>query len=183
MPALTNARQENLAQLLATGQLSKVKACQEAGYKVKDHDTSTASRYSNHPDVLARKAEIIQARHNAERMANERAIEQASVSKEWLVTRWKYMAERGIRGTKPVFNDKGEQTGWTPTGSDNQTATKALTELGRLGGYYVEKVEIGGPGELSRLNDDELQLKLIEVGESIGLDPKLVQKAIEGKVE
>lgn len=183
MPSLTNPRQENLAQALATGQLTQVKACQQAGYKVKDGDTTSATRYSNHPDVQARKAEIIAARHEAERRANERAIEQAAVSKEWLVTRWKYMAERGIRGTKPIFDAQGVQTGWVPTGSDNQTATKALTELGRLGGYYVERVEIGAAGEMSRLNDDELRLKLIEVGESIGLDRDLVQKAIEGRTE
>jgi hypothetical protein len=183
MPALTNARQENLAQLLATGQLSKVKACQEAGYKVKDHDTSTASRYSNHPDVQARKQELIAERHRAERMATERAIEQETVTKAYLVRHLKYLGESSLRGTKEIFDAQGNHAGWRRTAGDGNVAHSAFRTLAQMGGFLIEKVEHGQPGDFERLNDDELRMKLIETGESIGIDPKLLQKAIEGKIE
>lgn len=182
MSALRNARQEILAQALATGK-TQVVACREAGYKLNETDTGAASRYANHPDVLVRKAEIIRERHEAERKASDKAIADASIDKGYIVSRLKYLADRSIRGTKPVYDDKGAVAGWLPAHSDGAVAHSCLKTLAQMGGYLIDKVEIGGPGEHARLNDDELRMKLIEVGESIGLDPKQVQLAIEGRSE
>jgi len=181
MPALKNARQENLAHLLSTGR-SQLSACQEVGYRIKDGDTATASRYSNHPDVLVRKAEIIRERHEAERAKTDKALADATIDKGYIVSRLKYLADRSIRGTKPVYDDKGNITGWLPTHSDGPTAHSCLKTLAQMGGYLIEKVEVGQPGDFARLTDEQLVEQMVLVGESIGLDPEQVQKAIAGPV-
>jgi hypothetical protein len=182
MPALRNARQEILAQALATGK-TQVVACQEAGYRVKDGDGGTASRYVHHPDVQVRKAEIIRERFEAERKASDKAIADAAIDKGYIVSRLKYLADRSIRGTKPVYDSNGVVVGWLPAHSDGAVAHSCLKTLAHMGGYLIEKVEIGGPGDHARLTDDELMKELVTVGESIGLDPKQVQKAIAGSAE
>lgn len=180
MSALRNARQEILAQALATGK-TQVVACREAGYKLRETDTGAASRYANHPDVLVRKAEIIRERHEAERKASDKAIADASIDKGYIVSRLKYLADRSIRGTKPVYDSKGEVTGWLPAHSDGAVAHSCLKTLAQMGGYLVEKVEHGAPGDFQRLTDQELQEQLVEAGESIGLDREHVMKVIEGR--
>lgn len=182
MPALRNARQENLAQALANGK-TQVVACQEAGYRVKDGDGGSASRYVHHPDVQVRKAEIIRDRHEAERKASDKAIADAAIDKGYIVSRLKYLADRSIRGTKPVYDDKGAVTGWLPAHSDGAVAHSCLKTLAQMGGYLIEKHEHGKPGDFERLTDDELRAQLIEVGESIGLQREQVQKVIEGRAE
>jgi hypothetical protein len=125
----------------------------------------------------------VRERHEAQRKVNERVLEQEGISKDWIVKRAKFITDRAIRGTKPVHNDKGEITGWQPTGRDDGNAINALKLLAQMGGYLVDKLEVGRPGDFDRLSNEELEAKLIEVGESIGLDPLQIQKAITGETK
>lgn len=170
---------EALAQGLAAGKTQAI-AYAEAGYTGKS--VTAAFKACNNPNVLVRKAEIIRERHEIERRSTEKAIVDASIDKGYIVSRLKYLADRGIRGTVPVFDAKGDQSGWRPTGADTNSAVRSLEILARMGGYMVDKVELGMPGDFARLNDDELMAQLIQVGESIGIDGSQIQKAIEGKV-
>lgn len=179
MPQLTNPRMEALAQGLAAGKTQMV-AYTEAGYK--GSTTAAATKASNHPEVLVRKAEIIRERHEVERRSTDMAIEKESITKSYIVTRLKYIADRAIRGTKPVY-EKGVVTSWLPSNSDNNAAVAALKVLAQMGGHLIERVELGQPGDFARLSDEDLERELITVGESIGIDAKVVQKAIAGRAE
>jgi hypothetical protein len=178
MPQLKNVKQEILAQGLFAGK-TQLQAYQEAGYK--GTNTAASTKAANHPDVQARVAELMRERHEAQRMANERALEQESITKSYLVSRLKFLADSSIRGTKEVFDDKGAHVGWKRTAGDGTVAHNCLRTLAQMGGYLIEKVEIGQPGDHARLTDDELRNELISVGESIGLDPKLIEHAIAGE--
>lgn len=182
MPALKNPRHENLAFLLAAGKSQWV-AAKEAGYRVADGDTGTATRYANHPDVIVRKAEIIRERHEAERAKTDKALADASIDKGYVVSRLKYLADRSIRGTKPVHNEEGEITGWLPAHSDGAVAHSCLRTLAQMGGYLIEKVEVGQPGDFARLSDEDLVKEMVLIGESIGIPAAQIQKAIAGSSE
>lgn len=177
MPQLKNARQEALAQGLAAGK-SQMVAYTEAGYAGKN--TSAAHKACNQADVLVRRAEIARERHEIERRAVDMAVEKASITKEWIVTRAKYIVDRAIRGTKPVYGD-GVVVSWLPSNSDNNAAVAALKLLAQMGGYLIEKIELGQPGDFARLTDEELENELVLVGEQIGLPRAAVQKAITGR--
>jgi hypothetical protein len=179
MPQLTNPRQEALAQNLAMGK-PQMAAYIEAGYKGKNQ--SAAFKACNVADVLVRKAELIRDRHEIERRAIDTAIDKEAITKGYIVTRLKYITDRAIRGTKPVY-ENGVVTSWLPSNSDNNAAVAALKVLAQMGGFLVDKIEIGQPGDFARLTDDELQRELVLVGESIGIAGAHIQKAIAGRIE
>jgi hypothetical protein len=133
--------------------------------------------------VLVRKAELIRDRHEVERRAIDQAIDKAAITKEWIVTRAKYITDRAIRGTKPIYGEGGLVTSWQPTGRDDGNAINALRLLAQMGGYLIDKVEIGQPGDFARLTDEDLEKELILVGESIGIAGDQIQKAIAGSAK
>src|SRR5882757_1379187 len=137
MSALKNPRQEGLAHALAAGKTQAI-ACAEAGYK--SQDRAANARASNHPDVLVRKAEILRERHEIERRAVDQAVDKAAITKEWIVTRAKYIVDRAIRGTKAVYGEGGVVTSWMPSRGDDTAAIKGLTLLAHMGGYMIERI-------------------------------------------
>jgi hypothetical protein len=178
MPQLKNPKMEAVAQGLFAGK-QQLQAYKDAGYT--GNTGASASKVCQHVDVQIRLAELVRERHEAQRLANERTLEQESITRAWIVTRTKYVIDRSIRGTKQVFDEKGAHAGWAVRAGDDQAALKGLTLLAQMGGYLVQKVEIGQPGDHARLTDDELTKELLLVGESIGLDPKQIHKAITGE--
>jgi hypothetical protein len=175
---LKNPKLEAVAQGVFMGK-TQIQAYRDAGYS--GTTNASATKVVHHPDVQMRIAELVRDRHEAQRQVNERALEQESVSKGWIVKRAKFIADRAIRGTKATYDAQGNVTGWQPTGRDDGNAINALKLLAHMGGYLSDKVEVGQPGDFARLSNEELEKELILVGESIGLDPKQVQKAIAGK--
>lgn len=142
---------------------------------------STASQVGNWPDVRARVAELIASRHRQEIRSEERAIEKAAIDKSWIVARAKYVVDRAVRGTKPIFDAKGATIGWLPAASDNGAAIDGLTLLARMGGFLINLHEIGQPGDFSRMSNEELDGELIEIGKAIGIPETAIQKAITGR--
>lgn len=178
MPALRIARDEALAQGLAAGK-TQIEAYRAAGFN--GQSNGAPAKACNKPDVLVRTQEIIRERHENERRANNLAVEKAAVSKEWITTRAKYIVDRAIRGTKPVYGENGVITSWLPRGGDDTAAINGLKLLAQMGGYLIEKIEFGGPGDFSRMTDEELEKELVLVGESIGIAAPVIQKAIAGR--
>lgn len=164
-----------MAHALAQG-MKILAAYHAAGYVGKT--TASAASVSGRPEVKARVQEIIATQHTKEIRSNERAIDNAAIDKGWIVTRAKYIVDRAVRGTKPVYGDGGAITGWMPRSGDETAAIKGLTLLAHMGGYMVTQVEVGAPGDFARMTDDELNKELILVGESIGLSGPVLQKAL-----
>lgn len=174
MPALKNTRYEAMAHALAAGK-QQVEAYAIAGFR--GTARSAPTQIANRPEVKARVQEIIATEHQREVRSNERAIERAAIDKEWIVSRAKYIVEFGIRG-RPLLDDKGNDTGKYAVKPNLDAAGKSLTLLARMGGYLIERIEHGAPGDFARLTDEELDLKLIEVGEAIGISGPELQRVI-----
>ena len=180
MPQLKLPKQEALAQGIFAGK-KQLHAYRDAGYT--GLSNAAATKASQHPDVQARVAELVRERHAAQREANERALEQENISREWIIKRAKFITDRAIRGTKATYDEKGNVIAWQPTGRDDGNAVNALKLLAQMGGYLVQRVEMGAPGDFARLSDEELANELILVGESLNIPRKLIQKAITGESE
>lgn len=174
MPALKNTRHEAMANALAIG-TPQGEAYRKAGFT--GQSNSVAAQMANRADIKARVQEIIATQYQREARSNERAIERASIDKEWIVARAKYIVEFGIRG-RPLLDDKGHDTGKFAVKPNLDAAGKSLTLLARMGGYLIERIEHGAPGDFARLTDEELDLKLIEVGEAIGISGPELQRVI-----
>lgn len=179
MPQLKNPKQEALAQGLFLGQ-TQLKAYKAAGYK--GNSTAASTKACQRADVQVRLAELVRERHQEQRMANERALEQESITKSYLVSRFKFLADSSIRGTRITYDKLGNPS-YQRTSADGAVAHSCLRTLAQMGGYLVEKIELGGPGDHARLTDDELMKELILVGESIGIAGDEIQKAIAGRSE
>jgi hypothetical protein len=176
MSQLRNPKQEALAQGIFAGK-TQLQAYKDAGYK--GATTAASTKASQQPDVQVRLAELVRERHEAQRMANERALEQESITKAYLVSRLKFLADSSIRGTKVTYDKLGNAS-YQRTSADGNVAHSCLRTLAQMGGHLVEKVEIGAPGDFARLTDEELTRDLILVGESIGIPGDQIQKAIAG---
>lgn len=177
MAQLRDPKREAFAQGIFAGK-TQHQAYKDAGYK--GATTGASTKAGQHQEVQGRVAELVRERHEAARMANERLLEQESITKHYLVSRLKFLADSSIRGTKVTYDKQGNPS-YQRTAQDGTVAHSCLRTLAQMGGHLVEKMEIGQPGDFARLTEDELMKELILVGESIGLDPKQVQKAIAGK--
>jgi hypothetical protein len=167
-----------MALALAIGK-SLWEAYQAAGYSGTAH--SAASSVGNRPDVQARMQEVIATKHRKEVQSNERAIDQAAIDKGWVVQRARYIVELGIRGGSPILGKDGKPTGAFSGKPNLNAAVKSLALLAQMGGFIVQRHELGQPGDFSRLTDEELDAKIIEVGEAIGISGPALQKAIAGR--
>lgn len=140
MPVLKNSRYELFAQSLAKGH-GNMAAYAEAGYNPQTkYGTTVAGRIANHPDVVARVAEL-QARG-----AIRAEVTVASLIQE---------AEE-IR----VSAMENCQLG---------AAIAAVREKGILSGKRVQRTEVGLPGEFDHLSDAELIANLQEEAAEIGI--------------
>jgi hypothetical protein len=169
-----------MALLLAAGKTVLV-AYTEAGYAARS--SSSASQIAGRPDIRARVQEVLAAQHQREVKSNERAIERAAIDKDWIVQRGKYIVELGIRGGRPIMGKDGKPTGEFEGKPNLNAAVKALALLAQMGGYLVNRHEVGQPGAFSRLTEEELDNELMLVGEAIGIAPAEIQKAIAGRSE
>lgn len=142
----------------------------------------SAGAVAQRPEVRARVNEIIATQHKVEIRSTERAIEKASIDKEWCISRLKYIVEFGIRG-RPMLDDKGTDTGKYIVKPDLRSAGGALRTLTQMGGWLINQHEIGAPGDFARLSDKELDGELIEVGKAIGLSDKELLRITNGSSE
>jgi hypothetical protein len=141
MPVLANNRRELFANLLAQG-FTAVDAYAKAGFKRHDGNASMLSR---RPEIEARVAEI-------------RGLAAATglpVGTNAIAARAKVTAESLI--------DEAEQARAGATEAKQFGAVNgAIKNKGILSGVWIERAEIGSPGEFDHLNDDELERLLIE---------------------
>lgn len=163
---------------LAAG-LAQMAAYVAAGFKGKTKGSANA--VAVRPEVRARVQEILATQHRKEVQSSERAIEQAAIDKGWVVQRAKYIVELGIRGGAPLLGKDGKPTGEFSGKPNLNAAVKSLALLAQMGGFIVQRHELGQPGDYSRLTDEALDAKMIEVGEAIGISGPALQKAIAGR--
>jgi len=142
MPVLSNPKHEKYAQELAKGK-SQADAYEAAGYK---GDRTAASRLATNVNIQARVAEL------QEKVAG-RVVERTSISKEWVIERLIENANRAMQA-EAVKTKDGETIG--EYAYQGNVANRALELLGKELGMFIDRKEVGKPGDFSELSEDEL---------------------------
>ena len=164
MPILANPKHEVVAQALARGLLIK-DAYSSGGFK---YNKASATLFCQRPEIRARVKEIQLARMKTEFDASENAAKALGIDKKWVLQRLQYSAERALRG-QPILDANGVQTGRFTGRPDGNAANQALKLIGMELGMFIERHEIGGPGDFSRLTDEELAKRALEDASALGL--------------
>lgn len=173
MPALRNPKHERAAQLLASGQ-TKADAYRGAGYSYKP---ASAHNLFNKPDMVARVAEIIGDVVDAQRKGQERAIKKVEITVDWVLERLKFNAERALRG-QPVLDSMGHHTGQFTGKIDGAVANEALKLIGQHLGMFINRHEVGQPGDFARMTDDELDNSLAQTARELGLPETAIDRLL-----
>lgn len=152
-----------IAALALAGGAHQHDAYLQAGYK---GTQPAANKFFQKPAMKVRVHEIVAEREREKRDAARRSIEDATVDEAWVIRHLKHNTLAALRGD-PVYDRKGQPTGhYRP---DRASANKGLELLGRTRGMFIDRTELGNPGDFSRMADDELDAKLLELGKEIGL--------------
>jgi hypothetical protein len=185
MPVLPKAKDEKLAQLIARGNHTLVAACREAGYS---QDSAQVTKKTGQSHIQERIAELRLMRDRVvQRVMDQEVESSAAVAKKLGITREKiiqalwFNGQRCLRGT-PVLDENGVQTGQYKGRPDASGANQAFRLLGQeCFNMFVEKLEIGSPGDFSRLSDDEFNEKFKEEALAAGLPEDAVVGLLEFK--
>lgn len=153
MPVLSNHRHERFAQLIADG-LSGAEAYREAGYQVSANVSSVnASRLLKDAKVSARVAELQADRAKAVSEATAKAAEKLEISKEWVLSKLVDNANRAMQA-KAVTDGEGNSIG--EYRYEGSVVNRALELIGKELGMFIERAEIGKPGDFEDLSDSQL---------------------------
>lgn len=175
MSALKNQRHELFAQALSEG-LSGTQAYKQAGYDVSENVARASA-----PRLLANLA--IQERV---RELQERRTTKAVITRTWVLEKLAKNAlialgEEKIKVTKAVkskiadesggFTESFETVELEVTERDPAACNRALELLGREAegpSMFVERKEIGNPGDFANVSTDELRTRLHRLASQLG---------------
>jgi phage terminase small subunit len=153
LPTLANPRHERFAQELAGGKTAG-EAYGLAGFKP---SRPNASRLQHDDNIRQRVAEILAEREQIHAQGTAKAIESVGLTKEWVITRLRENAERALQAI-PALDSEGEPTGEYKY--EGNVANRALELLGKELGMFIDRKEVGQPGDFGRMSDDELRAEL-----------------------
>lgn len=174
MPILPKARDEKLAQNLAKGSMLMHEAHTDAGFKSKQ--PADISRKCNQDHIQARvqelrgmRAKVIQRVMTQEIESSHGIALRLGITKEKIIQSLWFNANRCLRG-QPVLDENGVQTGKYSGKPDANGFNQAIKLIGlECHGMFVEKLEIGSPGDFSRMNDEEFEKAFQEEALAAGL--------------
>ena len=169
MPILTNSKHELFVQNIAEG-MSQVKAYQSAGYDANDRAASVAAtRLLANPKIKARLDELLAVKTKL----LERSMQQTHLTKQWVIEKLKKNAMIALGEEKVKVSRVDKETGTTiemeVVDRDPAAANKALELLGKTLGVFIERKEVGGPGDFTDKTIDELRDILARDMAALGL--------------
>lgn len=162
MPPLDNPRHERFAQELAKGK-SADEAYTVAGYK---ENRGNATTLKQNKSILGRVTELLAERELLHAQSTAKAIERVSLTKEWILERLVENAQRALQARQAKDADG------TPIGDfkyEGTVANRALELLGKELGMFVDRREVGKPGDFTDLPDDELDRAIREKAAALGV--------------
>lgn len=143
------------------------------------YDQATASRFFNRPVIKARIQEIIAERVQTERQIALVAAQEAGVDRAWVMRHMRHAALGAMRGHpryhrdgKRMLDDQGNQIYGKP---DWGPAVEALKLIGQEQGMFINRAEIGAPGDFERLTDADLHRQLVDQAQKLGLPADAVK--------
>lgn len=169
MPPLPQPHWEN-ACLARVGGNNLKQSYEAAGLK---YSPATANAFFKRPTVIARIAELYAERREMDAKSRQVAAEESGVDLAWIERHYRHIVLAGLRGD-PVRDIAGRQRVDPETGQpiykpDRLSAVKALDSLTRMKGGFIDRTEIGSPGDFTRMADAELDAKIIETAKELGL--------------
>jgi len=179
MPVLKHPKHERFAQELANG-VPGTGAYILAGYK---KDSGNAARLQQDDRIIQRVSEILSEREAIHAQSTAIAIEKTALTKEWVIEKLRKNALIALGEEKikaAVFvKSSNEVRNVEITARDAGAANRALELLGKEMGMFIDRHEIGGPGDFDHMSDEELS-QLISDG--VRQNPDLVRRINEGGV-
>lgn len=169
MPILTNGKHELFVQNIAEG-MSQVKAYQSAGYDANDRAASVAAtRLLANPKIKARLDELLAVKAKLV----ERSMQQTQLSRQWVIEKLMKNAMIALGEEKVKVSKLDKETGTTVemeiVDRDPSAANKALELLGKTLGVFIERKEVGGPGDFDRMSEDELERYIRSEASALGI--------------
>lgn len=161
MPALPNAKHEAVIQAYIAdperiGWKAYAKVYPKSSPRAAESSWSALIR---NPVFAARIAEL-----NA--VVVEKTAEAAGIDKAWVLAKLIENANRAMQA-EPVVDDEGNPTG--EHRYNGSVANRALELIGKELGMFVDRREVGEPGEFDRLADAELEAELVAEAKALGL--------------
>ena len=183
MPALKNPRWELCALAMAGGAQTQKEAFRAGGLK---YDGASAHRLFKRPEMVARIAEIQRERAETERQIAQQSVAEAAIDRAWVLRHLKHNALAAMRG-HPLYDRAGnylkDAYGNQRYGKpDHNSAALSLKLIGTDLGMFINRTELGVPGDFARMSDGELQTELRKLAEQIGL-PADVLTMLEHQTE
>lgn len=168
MGILLNAKHEKAAHALARG-ASIIDAYVHAGFK---RNAASASKLAARPEMKARVAELVEFRNRLllqnEIKASAEIAQDMGITKRAIMEKLWHVAENCAKGT-PIFDKEGVEKGRR---IDAAGAVRALQLLGMESySMFVDRLEVGNPGDFSRLTDEELIQKVAQDVAALGAGP------------
>lgn len=150
-------------------------------------DPASASRLFNKPEMKARVAEIQHERAQTERQIAAQSVAEAAIDRAWVIRHLKHNALAAMRG-HPLYTRDGDflrdKAGNPRYGKpDHAAAAVSLKLIGADLGMFIQRTEIGGPGDFARMSDGELQQELRTLVEAMGLPPEMLALVGPGEDE
>ena len=162
MAVLTNAKHERFSQELAKG-VSAAQSYEAAGFKPNRHNAATLAHKQH---ILDRVAELLSERESMHSQATADAIKSTSLTKEWVIETLKENVARAMQA-KSVKTEDGEAIGeYQYQGS---VANRALELLGKELGMFIDRKEVGKPGEFENMNADQLREFISREAKELGI--------------
>ncbi len=157
MPALPNTQHEKFVLELLSGK-SQADAYMAAGYKAKSTGVASAAatRLLKDTAIQQRITEL-----------QTKAADKTALTKSWVIEKLIENVERAMTA-EPVRDKDGNAIGdYSYNGS---VANRALELLGKEQGMFIDKKEVGKPGDFQHLDDDALDT---EIKRMVAADPEL----------
>ena len=155
MSILKNVKHELMAQALAEGK-SQEKAYIEAGFSPKAARANAATLIKRNQSILSRRDELLSQREALQTRAMVAAAKSAQISLESHLFKLAEIRDLAIAA------------------EDYSAANTAEINRGKVMGYYVDRKEVGRPGDFANLSDEELRAKR-EMYEAIAKAKTLAQ--------
>lgn len=143
----------------------------EAGHPNSSRDAAEAGarRLMQQPMVKERISKLAEEKGSAIAERMNVAVAKTGVTKMWVMEKLVEIIERSM-GTTKQFK-----------GYNGATAVRALELVGKEIGMFIDRAEIGRPGEFSDLSDGELELRIVHEFVRGGL-PERIARALAGNL-
>lgn len=179
MPVLSNPKHERFAQELAKGKTA-TEAYELAGYKPNRGNAATLKQDQS---ISGRIAELLAEREDVHAQATAQAIDRTGLTKQWVLDRLinNALIANGEKTVKLKIKprDSTEPVEIEMSMRDAQAANRALELLGKELGMFVDRREVGEPGEFERLDEAELLDAIRQYAEETGLSIEEIETATQ----